>query len=256
VKSWAASIALHALAAGLIGAFWLESSLQADTPPLRWRISFMPPPVVAEATPPRQMPPSPPPARPAPPPPAPPPPAPPPPAPPPPAPPVQLSQPPAQAAQRIAPSVAAPPRPELVASVQVATNKSVQAITTPPTIVAAPTKMAHTPASAPAPVTSSAEAAAEVEHRWHLVLLERLRDIKRYPMAARRLGQEGVVLIEARIAPDGRLESATVKRGSGFALLDNDALRLLVAAAEAARAQLRPESQVRLEVPVVYRLDQ
>lgn len=80
--------------------------------------------------------------------------------------------------------------------------------------------------------------------------------MKRYPMTARRLSQEGVVLVEARIAPDGHLESATVKRGSGFALLDNDALRLLEAAAEAARAHLRPESQVRLEVPVVYRLDQ
>jgi protein TonB len=100
------------------------------------------------------------------------------------------------------------------------------------------------------------EIADEAERQWQRVLLQRLRDMKRYPMAARRLGQEGVVLIEARIAPDGHLESATVKRGSGFALLDNDALRLLEAAAEAARAQLRSESQVRLEVPVVYRLDQ
>lgn len=115
----------------------------------------------------------------------------------------------------------------------------------------------HAPAvSGPvAPPRSPAEVAAEAQRRWHLVLLERLRAMKRYPMAARRLGQEGVVLIEAHIAEDGRLESARVKAGSGHVLLDNDALRLLETAAEAARGQLRPERPTRLEIPIAYRLE-
>jgi protein TonB len=106
-----------------------------------------------------------------------------------------------------------------------------------------------------APWRPPAEAAAEAERRWHLVLLERLRDMKRYPMAARRLGQEGVVLIEARIAEDGRLEGARIKTGSGYPLLDDNALRLLETAAEAVRGQLRPDRPTRLDIPIAYRLE-
>jgi len=150
----------------------------------------------------------------------------------------------------VAPTV--PTRTEPVAPVASASNQ-VQP--------RSPRSVPAAPAAAPSaiPVVSPAavvhEIAAETERRWHLALLDRLRDMKRYPMAARRLGQEGVVLIEARIAPDGRLESVTVKRGSGFALLDSDALRLLEAAAEGARGQLRPERPSRLEIPIAYRLE-
>jgi len=107
----------------------------------------------------------------------------------------------------------------------------------------------------PTPATPMTAAAAEVERRWYLALLERLRAMKRYPMVARRLGQEGVVLIEARIGQDGRLEAATVRRGSGYPMLDQDALRLLAEAAETARGQLQPERPTRLEIPIAYRLD-
>ncbi|NTV96118.1 MAG: energy transducer TonB [Thiobacillus sp.] len=115
-----------------------------------------------------------------------------------------------------------------------------------------PAPVVARPAPAPAPVVDTA---AEVERRWYLALLERLREMKRYPMAAHRLGQEGVVLIEARIGADGRLEGAAVKRGSGYPLLDREALRLLEAAAETARSQLRPERPTRLEIPIAYRLE-
>lgn len=141
---------------------------------------------------------------------------------------------------------------EAVASVQSAAAMPVPTITAPATFVPAPARTVPTPVSAP----SHGTLAAEIERRWHLVLIERLRDMKRYPMAARRLGQEGVVVVEARIALDGRLEGATVKRGSGFTLLDNDALRLMEIAAEAARAQLKPERPTRVEVPIAYRLEQ
>lgn len=134
------------------------------------------------------------------------------------------------------------------------------ATSAPPTVIAQAASAAP-PVIAPAPVRAAplpeprVDTAAETERRWYLALLERLRAMHRYPMAARRRGQEGVVLIEARIGPDGRLESAEVKRGSGYPMLDQDALRLLEAAAENARGQLRPERPARLEIPIAYRLE-
>jgi protein TonB len=162
----------------------------------------------------------------------------------------------ARVAPRESPSVAVIPiatsRLEPVASAQVAAATPAPSIAAPATSMPAPARVSPTTASIP----SAAAVAAEAERRWHLVLLDRLRDMKRYPMAARRLGQEGVVVVEARIAPDGRLESALVKHGSGFTLLDNDALRLMEIAAEAARAQLKPERSTWIQVPITYRLEQ
>ncbi len=164
------------------------------------------------------------------------------------------------------PVLVAPPHetPSPAALPAPAPQRTEPVATAQPSIAATPVRMATLPVPVTAPATerpstpaqATPEAAAEIEHRWHLVLLERLRDMKRYPMAARRLGQEGVVVVEARIAPDGHLEGALVKRGSGYSLLDNDALRLLESAAEAARGQLRPERPTRMEVPIAYRLEQ
>jgi len=100
----------------------------------------------------------------------------------------------------------------------------------------------------------TADVAVDTEKRWQSALLESLRALKRYPGIARRLGQEGVVLVEARISREGRIEAASVKRGSGYPILDQDALRLLESAAEAARDRIRPERPTRLEVPIAYRL--
>lgn len=116
----------------------------------------------------------------------------------------------------------------------------------------------ESPAAAPArqdAIPVPAHAADEIERRWYLALLEQLRALKRYPMTARRLGQEGVVLIEARIGADGQLENMAVKQGSGYSMLDRSALELFESAAAKARHQLRPERPTRLEIPIAYKLE-
>jgi len=45
-----------------------------------------------------------------------------------------------------------------------------------------------------------------------------------YPNAARRLGMEGVVLLDVLVAPDGSAADVRVRRSSGFPLLDESAL--------------------------------
>ncbi len=148
---------------------------------------------------------------------------------------------------------AAPPHAEPVPAIAPAR------VTTPSRIasVESAVPVASVPANAPAaPVQGARENAAEAERRWQHALLERLRDMKRYPMAARRLGQEGVVVIEARIDPEGHVDNAVIKRGSGYSLLDDEALRLLRAAVESIRAELHPIQAMRLDVPVAYRLEQ
>jgi protein TonB len=243
VKSWVASLALHGAAAGVAALVWLEPAAPAPES-LRWQVAFVPTPEAAPAPAPARIePPRPAPAaEPA---------------------PASAAEPPPPAAPEPPPKPveSAPPHPP-------ARPEAPAALPTPPVSLAArplpAPAAAETPAPArpiaPVPARAAApetvpDPAAEAERRWYLALLERLRTMKRYPMAARRLGQEGVVLVEARIGQDGRLEAAEVKRGSGFPLLDRDALRLIEAAAADARSQMQPERPTRLEIPIAYRLE-
>lgn len=120
----------------------------------------------------------------------------------------------------------------------------------PPT----PPPLAAPPAPRPEPPSAVDAAAEAAERRWYAALVEQLRARKRYPLPARRLGQEGVVLLAVRVEADGRLEGVEVKRSSGHPLLDREARRLLEEAAELARDQLRPQRASRLEIPIAYRL--
>jgi protein TonB len=45
----------------------------------------------------------------------------------------------------------------------------------------------------------------------------------RRPLVARRLGQEGLVLLDVLVAPDGSAADVQVRRSSGFPLLDQSA---------------------------------
>lgn len=128
----------------------------------------------------------------------------------------------------------------------------------PPAAAGSASELVPTRAQAdPAPAGAAEremERAAAAERRWYAALVDQLRALKRYPLPARRLGQEGVVLLRVRVAPDGGVEAAEILRSSGHGLLDREALRLFQAAAGAARAQLRPERLARLEIPIAYRL--
>lgn len=46
-----------------------------------------------------------------------------------------------------------------------------------------------------------------------------------YPLVARRMGMEGVVLLEVVVAPDGRPADVRIARSSGHAMLDDSAVR-------------------------------
>src|SRR5690606_10188837 len=61
---------------------------------------------------------------------------------------------------------------------------------------------------------------------------ERLMAEKRYPPRALRRGQQGVVMLQLTIAPDGSLAAPPrIIRSSGTAALDREALRMANAAA-------------------------
>lgn len=90
---------------------------------------------------------------------------------------------------------------------------------------------------------------------WYAALITKLREMRHYPPAARRLGQEGIVLLAIEIGAKGELRSATLRRSSGFALLDQAATHLIQEAVSALDGRLSPPSESRLEIPVAYRLD-
>ncbi len=120
---------------------------------------------------------------------------------------------------------------------------------------------------ATAPTAESRATAAEIaarqaeanrqaaQRRWYAALVEKLREYRRYPPAARRLGQEGVVTLLIEVAAEGDLRQAEVRTSSGYPLLDQAATHLLHEAAAALHGQLLPPGGARLEIPVAYRLD-
>jgi TonB family protein len=60
---------------------------------------------------------------------------------------------------------------------------------------------------------------------------EKIRATWTYPSAAGERGIEGQVVVEFRIAKDGHLESADVRRSSGAAILDEYSIRAVQTAA-------------------------
>jgi protein TonB len=95
----------------------------------------------------------------------------------------------------------------------------------------------------------------DIRKRWYAGLRDKLAELKQYPLVARRLGQEGVVVLEAMVQPDGRVE-VILKLGSGYAALDRAAVKLFVDAASAMRTALVPDQPIHLEIPVAYRLEE
>ncbi len=120
--------------------------------------------------------------------------------------------------------------------------------------VPAPALAAAAPETLPTP-TRAREDVQRQERLWYQALLEELRLQKRYPLAARRLGQEGVVVVSLRVRPDGGIEAAGIAKGSGFAMLDRAALALIERAVATVRTQMSPRRSTTLEIPVAYRLD-
>lgn len=139
----------------------------------------------------------------------------------------------------------------------------------PPTVSAAsavempsgPTEppQASTPESAPAvaqvaPPEPAKPAASTAAADWNQFLLAYMRRHKAYPMSARRLRQQGTVVVDASFSESGEVLLCTVASGSGFTSLDQAALALVQSAAAATRATLQPGKGQQLRIPVVYEL--
>jgi periplasmic protein TonB len=83
-------------------------------------------------------------------------------------------------------------------------------------------------------VNSSAENAnaapqardASILQAWLAAVRARIESAKRYPYAAEQRSIQGVLMLQFRLSPDGRLLGAPViSKSSGFSILDNAALR-------------------------------
>ncbi len=100
-------------------------------------------------------------------------------------------------------------------------------VVSPPASLAKITAMA-TPAMRPlmAPQTvPSLESAANA--LWESQLLDRLARLKRYPFAARRDGQQDIVMVRFVIDREGQVLSSDIIKSQGFVLLDREARALI-----------------------------
>lgn len=104
----------------------------------------------------------------------------------------------------------------------------------------------------PPPAKSSPDS---VTANWHAALRAKLREMRVYPPIARRLGQEGIVMLLLEIGANGDLHGLAIRQSSGHAVLDQAAQQLARNAVAALRGQLSPPGESRLEIPVAYRLD-
>ena len=124
----------------------------------------------------------------------------------------------------------------------------------PPRVVAAP----RAPAPAPAPVASRPQAVPDTaslvaQYRAEIIMLA--ERYKRYPRFARDNGWEGKVELSLAIGADGAIASLRVSHGSGFSILDRQALEMIRRAEPQARipAGLRGKA-FDIRVPVIFNL--
>lgn len=153
-------------------------------------------------------------------------------------------------ASRLAPEPDAPPAghsPAVVAPVEAAPTQTV--VATRPGATAA----ASGDASA---ATAARPAAADppTQRQWRGHLEQLLLEHKRYPLQARRMRQQGVVLVEASFSADGDLLRCDVADSSGFRSLDEAALQLVRTAAGLLRSRQAPGRLAELRIPIAYEL--
>lgn len=123
--------------------------------------------------------------------------------------------------------------------------------------------MAPAPArhSAPSPPAAAAGPAAsdprgqKAELDYFALISAHLNRRKAYPAEARKARQEGVVVIRFTVDRNGNVSGESIKRGSGFALLDQATLYLLqrVAPLPAMPANM-PRDSVTIALPIAYSL--
>lgn len=121
-------------------------------------------------------------------------------------------------------------------------------------VAAAPMALA-TDERAAAPAEGSVSEAQSLPPGWQKAVMAHLGRHKRYPIEARQKRLEGEVLLRFVMDRTGKIRSASLTKPSGTAILDAEALAMLVRAQPLPPlpTQVRGE-QVELVVPINYRL--
>lgn len=103
---------------------------------------------------------------------------------------------------------------------------------------AQPSPLVATASETTAPTSASVRSASD--ETWKSRLIAHLQRHKRYPGAAATRGEQGTVEITFSIDREGRLGSARILRGSGFALLDQETMAMV----QRAQPMPRPPADV------------
>lgn len=111
------------------------------------------------------------------------------------------------------------------------------------------------------PTTSSALATLDAVspdglRQYRLNLAREARRFKRYPALARQRGWEGVVVVVVNMLPGGATPHVSLSQSSGFDLLDQEALELVLLAVHNAVVPDNLRNRLfGLTLPIHYRLD-
>ncbi len=122
---------------------------------------------------------------------------------------------------------------------------------------AAPVEMQATPVLAPVvPAPIAADAQADAEAAYKARVRQAVAEHKHYPKLARRMQEEGRVVVEFTLESSGALVAVRIKQGSGSELLDEAALQ---AVRDAAPFAPFPEGSTRqrweFTLPLSFMLD-
>lgn len=117
-----------------------------------------------------------------------------------------------------------------------------QAIPEPEPVIPAPPETDSVPVESPEPPAPAPASTFSIKYRVD----------PQYPAAAKRAGEQGTVLLELIVAPDGRPSEVNILRSSGFPVLDQAA----VDAVRKWRFATNATGLARLQLPVTFKLEQ
>lgn len=151
------------------------------------------------------------------------------------------------------PGPAAPPQapsPAHAAKAAVSSSASSQVDqTSAPPVIAAP------PAPSAAARENVAAQAQAAKADWQARVLGHLRQYRRYPRAAESGGQEGTVTLAITLDRQGRVLAAERRHGSGYAMLDAEALATVRRASPLPPPDAAiPGDPLTIEVPIAFAL--
>lgn len=150
------------------------------------------------------------------------------------------------------PKVERQPKPVIEKAISAPTPVPVRQPVAEHAVQQAPAPMAVAPPSPPASVQSASEPAIEAP-RYNAAYLS--NPPPAYPLAARRRGVEGTVLVRAEISAGGECQRAELKKTSGHEMLDQAALEAVkkwrfVPAKRGSQAVV-----AWVEVPITFKLE-